>query len=197
VVRLPEQSDAEVVRASLDDPALFEALFERHVRAIYGYLARRVGPDAAKDLAADVFTLAFARRDVFGYEHDDARPWLFGIATNLVRNHRRSEVRRLRAFARSGIDPLSPDRTVEADDRLDAERSGPALARALAELRPDDRDVLLLFAWSGLTYQEIAAAIDVPIGTVRSRLARARRTIRELLRASGQLIDETDEGVER
>ena len=197
MVRLPSATDGEVIAASCVDPERFDEVFDRHFRRIYGYLARRLGPDPAADLASEVFAVAFARRGSFDGDRDDAAPWLFGIATNLLRNARRSELRQLRAYARTGVDPVDPDRTGEADDRLDARRAGPALAGALAALRTDDRDVLLLFAWSGLTYGEIAAALDVPLGTVRSRLSRARKTVREHLNASGQLLSEDDGRTER
>ena len=197
MVRVLDATDGELIAASRVAPERFDAVFDRHFPRVYGYLARRVGPDLASDLAAEVFAVAFARRTTFEPDRDDAAPWLFGIATNLVRNHRRSEVRQLRAFARTGVDPVVHDRTAEADARIDADRAAPALAGALASLRPDDRDALLLFAWSGLSYREISDALDVPIGTVRSRLARARRIVRELLRVGGQQLDETDEGDER
>ncbi len=197
VVRVLDATDGELIAASRAAPQRFDAVFDRHFRRVYGYLARRVGPDLASDLAAEVFAVAFARRATFEPDRNDAAPWLFGIATNLVRNHRRSEVRQLRAFARTGVDPVAHDRTAEADARVDATRAAPALAGAIASLRPADRDVLLLFAWSGLSYREISDALDVPIGTVRSRLARARRTVRELLRSGGQHLDESDGGDER
>ena len=165
------------------------ALFRSHFITLYGYLARRVGSDLASELASEVFAVAFARRASFDPSRGEAHPWLFGIATNLLRNHRRTETRQLRAFALTGIDPIAPDPTHEVDERLDAERLGPAIARGLAALNDDDRDVLLLYAWASLSYREIAAALDVPIGTVRSRLSRARRTLREHLDPFGQVPD--------
>ncbi len=140
----------------------------------------------------ETFVVAFRSRDAYNLQEGSARPWLFGIATNLLRHHRRSEARRLHAYARTGRDPLvGPDhRFEEAEDRAVAERAEPAVAAALAALRPHERDVLLLYAWADLTYAEIAAALAIPVGTVRSRLARARRKVRELLAAAGQLGDE-------
>jgi len=147
----------------------FEELFERHFDAIYGYLARRVGPDLGRDLTSETFTRAFAARKRYDALRGEERPWLFGIANNLLRRHYRDEERRLRAFARLDVrqDDVWPDE--------------PRLADALAALSRDERDVLLLFAWADLTYEEIAVALDLPIGTVRSRLHRARAQFRAAL----------------
>jgi RNA polymerase sigma-70 factor (ECF subfamily) len=167
---------------------VFAAVFDRHYHAVHRYLARRVGPDLADDLAAETFTTAFDVRRRYDTAHPDALPWLFGIATNLLRHHHRGEARRLRAYARL-------DRPADADDgfdgieaRLDAERAGPAIAEALMRLSAGERDVLLLFAWADLRYEEIAVALRIPIGTVRSRLNRARRRVCELIGESGQYL---------
>ncbi len=112
------------------------------------------------------------------------RPWLYGISANLLRRHEREEVTRYRALARSAgagmADTAAPDGGLEElMDHVDASRLRPLLAAALAELDPRDREVLLLVAWADLTYPQVAAAMDVPVGTVRSRLHRARRRMRE------------------
>ena len=170
-------SDAQVIARALHDPAAFATIFDRHHDAIHGFLRRRLDAAIAEDLAAETF--ARALHGVARYEHDraDALPWLYGIAANLARRHRRTELRRLRAYARTGVDPLADDHG-DAPARLDAAAAGPRLAAALAALRPDDRDALLLLAWAELSYDEIAAALKVPVGTVRSRLHRARRVLR-------------------
>jgi RNA polymerase sigma factor (sigma-70 family) len=147
----------------------FEELFERQFDSIYGYLARRVGPELARDLASETFTRAFAARKRYDPARGDARPWLYGIANNLLRRHYRDEERRLRALARHGV------------RREDTPPEESRLADALATLPPEERDVLLLFAWADLGYGEIAAALDVPVGTIRSRLHRARAHIRAAL----------------
>ena len=182
------RSDAQVIAASRVEPRVFAAVFDRHYDAVHRYLARRVGSDLADDLAADTFTTAFDVRRRYDTAHPDALPWLFGIATNLLRHHRRGEARRLRAYARL-------DRLADADGgfggaeaRVDAGRAGPAIADALTRLSAGDRDVLLLFAWADLRYEEIAVALRIPVGTVRSRLHRARRRVRELLVGSGQYL---------
>ena len=185
-------SDADVITASRDEPAEFAAIFDRHFDAIHRYLARRVGSVLADDLASETFTIAFDIRGRYDVSRPDARPWLFGIATNLVRHHRRGEVRRLNAYAR--LDRAS-ETGADLDriaDRLDAARAGKHLAEALSRIPARDRDALLLFAWADLRYEEIAVALGIPVGTVRSRLHRARQRLRELLGASGQsMVDET------
>jgi RNA polymerase sigma factor (sigma-70 family) len=147
----------------------FEELFDLHFDTVYSYLARRVGPELGRDLASETFTRAFAARKRYDAALGEVRPWLFGIANNLLRRHYRDEERRLRAFA--GLDVR------HADDVPDE----PRLAGALATLSREERDVLLLFAWAGLQYAEIAVALAVPIGTVRSRLHRAREHVRSAL----------------
>jgi RNA polymerase sigma factor (sigma-70 family) len=181
-------SDAQIIVASRVEPLAFAAVFDRHYDAVHRYLARRVGSDLADDLAAETFTTAFDVRRRYDTAHPDARPWLFGIATNLLRHHRRGEARRLRAYARLDR-PADPDGGfggVEA--RLDARRARPAIVDALAHLSVGERDVLLLFAWADLRYEEIAVALRIPVGTVRSRLHRARHRVRELLGESGQYL---------
>ena len=176
------ESDARLIHASLADPQLFRALFERHFAAIYGYFARRLGRAAADDLTAEVFLRAFERRADYDPGYADARPWLFGIAANLLRRSRRTEERRLRALARQPAEVSDMgDEGVAGDARLDDEATRPVLARALASLRADEREVLLLIAWADLSYEEVARALAIPVGTVRSRLHRARAHMRSVL----------------
>jgi RNA polymerase sigma-70 factor (ECF subfamily) len=176
----PERSDGDVIAASVEDPAQFTVVFSRHFGQVHRYLARRVGVALADDLAADTFLIAFRSRHRFRSGALDARPWLFGIAANLLRRHRRAEARQLRAYARTGLDPLD-DEITAAERRVDAGAAGPRLAGALASLKRVDREVLLLVAWADLSYEEVAAALSIPIGTVRSRLSRARGRMREAL----------------
>lgn len=176
-----KRSDADAIAASRSDPEAFVEVFDRHFHAIHGYLRRRVGSALADDLAASTFTEAFAGRGRYDRERPDALPWLYGIASNLLRRHYRTEERQLRAFARTGIDPLRSE--PEPDFR------GAEVAAALAALSDDDRETLLLFAWTELSYAEIATALGVPIGTVRSRLNRARTTVRELLAKEAEVLD--------
>ncbi len=169
--------DGEVIAASVTDPDRFTEVFERHFDAIYGFTARRLGRELADDVGAAVFVEAFAGRGRFETDRADARPWLHGIATNLIRRHRRAEGRRLRAYARTDArgDGSEP---VDLEQRLDAAALGPQLAAALRALAPNDRDALLLLAWTSLSYDDIAVATGVPVGTVRSRIHRARHRLR-------------------
>ncbi|MGZ4690174.1 MAG: RNA polymerase sigma factor [Acidimicrobiia bacterium] len=168
--------DGDVIAASLTDPDRFTEIFERHFDAIYAFAARRLGREVADDVGATVFVEAFAARARFEVERGDARPWLYGIATNLVHRHRRTETRRLRAYARS--EGPGDGQPVDIEQRLDAKALGPRLASALGGLSEGDRDALLLFAWADLSYDDIAIATDVPVGTVRSRIHRARHRLR-------------------
>jgi RNA polymerase sigma factor (sigma-70 family) len=161
----------------------FDAAFAAEFGPLYRYLRRRVGADAAEDLAAATFATAYASWERFDVVRP-VRPWLYGIAANLVRHHWRKERRMLWAYARTGVDPvLSADD--EAVDRVEA-RAGRELAAALAELRPQEREILLLHAWADLSDAEIAAALSLPLGTVKSRLHRTRERLRNRLDPTGQ-----------
>jgi RNA polymerase sigma factor (sigma-70 family) len=181
-VQPDDPSDAMAIAASLDAPSAFGAVFERHHAAVHRYLARRLGVDLADELAAEVFAVAFAKRHGYDASFADARPWLFGIATRLVRRHARREVRELRAYARTGVDPATPSHDERVAAEADSAAAAPALAAALAALPRAERDVLLLYAWAELAYPEIAAALAISTGTVKSRLHRARRRVRDSLK---------------
>ncbi|WP_242883335.1 RNA polymerase sigma factor [Actinomadura litoris] len=174
-------SDSEVIRLSLTDPEQFAELFDRHHRRIHHYAARRLGTQAADDIVAETFLIAFRRRDSYDLAQPLARPWLYGIATTLVARHRRAEERYFRALARTGSDPVPEPMADTVVSRVAAQEQERRLAGALAGLSRGDRDVLLLVAWGDLTYQEAARALDVPVGTVRSRLHRARHQVRAAL----------------
>jgi RNA polymerase sigma-70 factor (ECF subfamily) len=150
----------------------FADVFEAHFAAVYGYLRRRAG-DGAEDMAAETFSRALAAYARFDPAHGDVRPWLLGIATNVVHAHRRAEARRLRAYAReAGRHPRSEEAVGGSG------RGARRAAAAIARLSLGDRDVLLLVAWGDLSSDEVAAALGIPAGTVRSRLNRARAAIR-------------------
>ena len=167
-------SDADLIRSSLVDERAFAAVFDRHFRAIFRFLRGRVGEQLAEDLASETFVTAFRRRHAYDLSRDDARPWLYGIAVNLIREHRRTEERRLRAYARVPVDPA--DTADKADKRLD-----PDVAAALLELGDEERNLILLLTWADLTYEQLADALGLPVGTVRSKLSRVRAKLRARL----------------
>ncbi|MDF4251356.1 RNA polymerase sigma factor [Streptomyces sp. WMMB303] len=180
------ESDASVIARSRDEPEAFAVLFDRHADAVHRYAARRLGGEVADDLMAETFTTAFQQRHRYDPDRGaGARPWLFGIATNLVGRHRRAEARRFKAMARVPA-PADHDEPMadRAADRVGAQAVRRELAAALAALPARHRDVLLLVAWGGLGYEEVAQALGIPVGTVRSRLHRARSRLREALGGS-------------
>ncbi|MEV0974692.1 RNA polymerase sigma factor [Microtetraspora glauca] len=180
-VEAVEMDDAELIRRSRDDPEQFAALFDRYVHQIHHYAARRLGPQVADDITAETFLTAFRRRDSYDLARTLARPWLYGIATTLVARHRRGEERLLRALSRTGAD-LPPEPMADTViSRVAAQEEERRIAKALAGLSRGDRDVLLLVAWGDLSYEEVAQALGIPVGTVRSRLHRARKKARATL----------------
>lgn len=166
---------------------MFAVLFDRHYPAVAGFLRRRLERSLADELASETFLQAFDGRGRYDVTRGDARPWLFGIACNLLSRHRRGEARRLRAFARWGRVLEEEQGLDDVDRRLDAAAAAPVLAAALESLAARDRDVLLLYAWADLAYEEISVALSVPVGTVRSRLHRARAQVRHVLERDGLL----------
>jgi RNA polymerase sigma-70 factor (ECF subfamily) len=173
--------DARVIERSRDEPEYFALIFRRHAPLLQRYVTRRLGPQAAEDVVNEVFLVAFRQRRSYDLARPDARPWLYGIATNLVGRHRRSEVRALRALSATGIDPVTEAFAERSDARVVAAAHSRRLAAALATLKAPFRDALLLVAWADLTYEETAAALGIPVGTVRSRVSRARSTMRAAL----------------
>jgi RNA polymerase sigma factor (sigma-70 family) len=182
----PPETDAAVIEQSWAEPERFEAIFKRYFTRIHQYLAGRVGRKIADDLAAEVFAIAFAQRQRYDLTRDCARPWLYGIATNLAGSHRRQEQRHYRALARSDARLVAPSDEDRVIDRVSASAAGPALAAGLASLDSGDRDVLLLVALADLSYAEVAESLGIPYGTVCSRLSRARRRLRASLGGASQ-----------
>lgn len=177
-----KQSDASLIAESIDDPQRFSAIFDRHFASVYAYISRRAGRSLADEVAAEVFLAAFQARNRYDPLRPEARPWLFGIATNLIARRQRSAGRQVRAYGRANAVPdLVVDEYARVEERVDAARDAGRLQDVIAALNDDDREVLLLFAWDGLGYGDIATALAVPVGTVKSRLHRARRVVREHL----------------
>ena len=163
-------TDAELVARSVDEPALFAGLFERHGLAVRRYVVRRIGDGPGDDVASEVFVRAFRARGRYRPEHDAALPWLLGIANNVIADHRRLERRRL-----AGLERFTREapRLVEHDDP----ELAPELVAALRGLPVAERDTLLLVVWGELTQDEAAVALGVPVGTVSSRITRARKRL--------------------
>jgi RNA polymerase sigma factor (sigma-70 family) len=168
----------------------FSDVFDRHFPEIYGYLARRVGAGLGEELAQETFTRALTGRETYDPDRQGIRPWLFGIASNILRRHARDQHRQFAAYSRVELEPAIPEHEA-AIARADASAALPIMAEVLSGLDADQRDVLLLFAWGDLSYAEIAEALDTPIGTVRSRLSRARARMQSELAAHG--ISTTEE----
>ena len=178
-------SDAEVIRRSLGEPEAFGLVYDRHAATLLRFLGRRVGARVAEGLVGELFRIAFERRKTFDASRATALPWLYGIGSNLLLKHRRDEARRLRAGARMAAGLEAADARASAR-ALDARVLFPRVADAIEALPDGEREALLLFAWEELSYQGVAEALELPIGTVRSRLNRARARLRELLDAKGK-----------
>jgi RNA polymerase sigma factor (sigma-70 family) len=186
-------TDAAIIASSLAVPERFAGVFDRHYARIHAFAVRRLGPGLADDLASETFLIAFDRRSRYDAAHPDAGPWLFGIASNLISRHRRAELRRLRALAQAGAAELVDGHADVVDGQVDARALRAPLAAALAGIQARDREVLLLVAWAGLSVDEAARALEVPAGTARSRLHRARRRTRAALADAGLSMNDQEE----
>jgi len=179
--------DAVVVERSWHEPMCFGILFDRHAPSIYRYIARRVGRGAIDDLVAETFIGAFSSRLRYNLTYRDARPWLYGIATHVIGGHRREELHQLRISQAVWSARTVPGHTDRVAADITAQSLSEPLGAALSALAAGDRDVLILIAWEQLTYEEVARALEIPIGTVRSRLHRARASVQEALASLGTL----------
>ena len=176
-------SDAEVIRRSVSRPQAFELIFDRHFDAVHRFAVGRVGLQEAPDVAAETFARAFDRRARYRADRLSALPWLFGIAVNVSRERLRRTARGVKASHRLTIRPDQLADSFESDlmARVDAERLRPDLLAALRCLSDDEYALLMLAGESDLSYQDMAELLGIPIGTVRSRLARARRRVRSAI----------------
>ena len=179
-------SDAQVIEASITEPRVFETIFDRHFEPVHRFAVGRVGPQDAPDVVAETFARAFDRRHRFALDKPSALPWLFGIAVNVCRERSRRSDRGVRATTRMAVrtELLTEPFENALADRIDAERLLPELINALRTLSDDEYALLMLATESGLSYEEMAETLDIPVGTVRSRLARARKRVRAALRSS-------------
>jgi RNA polymerase sigma factor (sigma-70 family) len=183
-------TDDALIGHSLVEPECFSLIVERHATSVFRYLTSRVDRSSSEDLLSDVFEVAFRARQRYDTRYDDALPWLLGIAANVIRHHRRSETRHasmVQRVAQLHGHSQTPSEAVDAvvasaelNDQMHQVR------RALAALDDRHREVLVLSAGLGLSYEDISRALGIRVGTVRSRLSRARRRLRELLATDGQ-----------
>lgn len=186
--------DAQQVELSLREPERFGVVFDRHFAEIHGYVARRLGRDAADDVAAETFLTAFRSRRRFDPNRGTVRAWLYGIVTNHMSAYHRQEMRAYRTLALAGTQGVEEGHADRVAERVDAGAAGRELAGALAELPRGDRDVLLLVALGGLSHADVAVALGIPYGTVGSRLNRVRKKLRGLASVALE-IEREDSGL--
>jgi RNA polymerase sigma-70 factor (ECF subfamily) len=182
-------TDAEIFQRSIRDPDAFRAIFERHASAVHAYARKRIGM-AGEEILAQTFLTAFEKRGRFDLSYGSARPWLLGIATNIIRHHLREEREYLRSLGRVARE--QSEAPVDDVARLDAQRMKPQLITALLSLSDEDRETFLLLALGQLTYEEVASALRIPIGTVRSRIHRSRTHLRERVDGRTAIPDGTE-----
>jgi RNA polymerase sigma factor (sigma-70 family) len=180
-------TDAEVLAAAVTDPDRFAVLYDRYAQQLYAYARRRLGHEIAQDVIAETFIAAFKARARYQHTRPDAKAWLYSILTKQIALHHRNEVARFRMLARLQPDRLSEGHADRVSESASAQAARAPLIGALNKLSNRDRDVLLLVAWEDLTYEQVADVLGIPVGTVRSRLNRARRKIRKALADSSGL----------
>ncbi|HXW79883.1 MAG TPA: RNA polymerase sigma factor [Acidimicrobiales bacterium] len=183
---LQQAPDGLAIAESLTVPERFAEIIDAYSGRVFDYLARRVGPAAAEDLAAETFLRAFRSRATYKELRPTALPWLYGIATNLLRDHASSERRRLETLSNLAAGAVFRTPREDLDSAAEAALAFQNLGGALATLSAEARDVVALVAVEGLSYEEAAVALGLPVGTVRSRLSRARRDLRFALHRAGR-----------
>jgi RNA polymerase sigma-70 factor (ECF subfamily) len=176
-----EDTDALLIERSRHDPGCFAVIFDRHAEEILRYAHARLGPDLAEDVTAETFLAAFRHRDRYDITRPDARPWLYGIAVRQIGRHRRALARRPALLRAAPADLVTEDFSPRATERVAAEQLRPRLAAVLSGLARQDRELLLLVAWAGLSYEESAQALGLTVSAVKSRLHRIRIKTRQAL----------------
>jgi RNA polymerase sigma-70 factor (ECF subfamily) len=178
--------------AASNDGAAFGELFERHTDAVYNHCFRRTGSwYMAEDLTSVVFLEAWRKRRHVAFHGESVLPWLFGVANNAIRNTTRSMRRHRRLLAKLPRPVAIPDQADEAIARVDDEQAIKAILGAFDRLTIHEQEVISVCDWSGLSYEEASLALEVPVGTVRSRLSRARNRLRALLDEDRALIEQS------
>lgn len=167
-------------RVSEGDSAAFAEMFDEHSDLIYNFAFRRTGSwEAAEEIVSTVFLEAWRQRATVTDHGGSIRPWLLGVALNLIRRHWRQTDRQRRASLRLVSEHTHLDHASDVADRLDAEQAMSRILEKLERIPDDQREVVQLWAWEGLSYDKIAAVLEVPVGTVKSRLHRARETLQQ------------------
>ena len=185
-------SDGGMIAASLSDPVRFAGIFDRHIDSVRKFVVRRLGESRGDDVVSEVFRVAFERRGTFDVAAGSALPWLYGIATNLVRREHRSHARRLAALGRAnGRRELLGDPLLDVAARIDARSDVRDLGAALISLSEGEREILLLVAWEELTPTAAAAVLGIPPETARTRLHRARLHVRSHIEQDGNTNEVT------
>jgi RNA polymerase sigma-70 factor (ECF subfamily) len=166
--------------ATGNDVGSVRQLYVAHARDLHAYASRRVGREEAADVVAETFRIAIEAGDRFDPGLGSKRAWLFGIATNVMRTHHRTERRRLAALARQGApETVAIDPLLVAGPRVDAERELSQVLEAVAALDIADYELLVLVAWERMPLSEVGEVLGIPAGTARSRLHRIRRTLEQ------------------
>jgi RNA polymerase sigma-70 factor (ECF subfamily) len=183
--------DVELWDLSASDPEAFGEIFQRHARSVFALCFWRTGDAAvAEDVTSVVFLEAWRRRDHVVLEQRSALPWLLGVANHTSRNATRSIRRHSQALRRLDGRRSSPNDDAVID-RLDAEISLGVVNEAVRDLTEQDREIVLLVFWSGLSYEATAVALGIPVGTVRSRVSRTRRKLQLRLGHDERVTKET------
>lgn len=179
---LESATDADLWNKALtEDHEAFGVIFDRHLHAVQRFCARRCGSsDVADDLVSIVFLEAWRSRHRVVLEHESALPWLYAVARHTMANRTRTQFRHRKALARIPLADV-PDPAEQVAGRVDAQRLLSDVEKAFQHLKADDQDVIALCVWQGLEYAEAAIALEIPIGTVRSRLSRARSRLAALV----------------
>ena len=171
-------------RIRAGDPDAFGLIFDEYAPAVYRLgLRLTLNWSAAEDVVSLTFLEAWRLRARIDPGGESLQPWLLGIAVNVCRNLARASRRHQAALNRIPPPPVVPDFADELAGRLDDTAHLREVAAALGRLRRGEREVIALCVWSDLDYATAARALGVPVGTVRSRLSRARRRLRKLVPA--------------